>query len=144
MMSTIRLSKETKDKLEKMGGKGQSFEDIIVGLYHQRNILAIHEICKGMSEFDKSTILQVFEYMEYEIPSTYTDYENGNPYQCDWVTQERAIDWAMEMAQDEDFVGNCAENVPVAELITNVYCLLEQIPAPTWSMSLRFKNPFKF
>lgn len=143
MTTTIRVSRETKSKLEKFGEKNMSFDDIITSLIHQRNILAIHEICRGMEEFDKGTVLQVFDYIEYEIPSTYTDYENGKPYQCEWATEDRALNWAMEMAQDEDFVGNCAENVAVAELITNVYCHLEEIPAPTWSMSLRFKNPFR-
>lgn len=142
MSTTIRVSRETKDKLENMGNKGQSFDDIITSLIHQRNILAIHEICRGMEDFDKGTVMQVFDYIEYEIPSTCTDYdENGNPIQVEWESN-KAIAWAMEMAQDEDFVGNCAENIPVAELITNVYCLLEEIPAPTWSMSLQFKNPF--
>ena len=144
MSTTLRVSRETKSKLERFGRKGQSFDDIINSLIHQRNILAIHEICKDMEtdSFTKSTVMQVFDYIGYEIPLTYTEYENGQPYKCDWVTEERAIKWAMEMARDEDFIGAYRENVPVSELITNTYCLLEEIPAPTWSMSLRFKNPF--
>jgi hypothetical protein len=57
--------------------------------------------------------------------------------------QELYREHIFEMATDEDLVGHC-RNPSVAERITNIYCLFEDIPAPTWAMSVRMKNPFKF
>lgn len=143
MSTTIRVSRETKSRLQELGVKDQTYDDIIMALYHQRNILAIHEVCKDMNEWDKSTILQVFDHIGYLIPNTFTDYnEDGEPFKNEWESKISALEWAMEMAGDEDFVGH-NRKPQTSEYITNVYCLLEEIPAPTWSMSLRFKNPFQ-
>ena len=142
--TNIQVKKSTRDALAALGSKDDSYDDIIRRIIHQRNILAIHEVCKDMEDYDKGIIMNVFDTIGYTIPLTYTSYENGKPYKCDWVTEERAINWAMEMATDEDLVGSARESVPVSEKITNVYCLLEEIPAPTWAMSVRMKNPFKF
>lgn len=142
MNTTIRVSRETKSRLQELGVKGQTYEDIIIALYHQRNILAIHEICKDMDEWSPSTVIQVFDHIGYLIPETFTNYNEDGEFQDNWASKEDALKWAIEMAMDEDFVGHCREP-SISEYITNVYCLLEEIPAPTWSMSLRMKNPFQ-
>lgn len=137
--TTIRISRETKSRLQEMGVKDQTYDDIIMALYHQRNILAIHEICKDINECSKSTILQVFDHIGYLIPNTFTNYKDGVAFKDEWTIDP--LEWAMEMANDEDFIGHNRQ-APVSEYITNIYCLLEEIPAPTWSMSLYMKNPF--
>jgi len=146
MSTTIRVSRDTKNKLELLGSKNQSFDEIITSLIHQRNILAIHEICKDMNALTESIVMQVFEYINYEIPpAPETPNLNGET----WYTHHNYTDaqihyrkHIIEMAQDEDLVGAYREHIPVAEIMTNIYCLFEDIPAPTWNMSLHMKNPF--
>ena len=137
--TNIQINRTTRAAIAALGGKDDTYDDIIVRLIHQRNILAIHIICKDMEEFDKGIVQNVFDTIGYTVPSTFVDYDGTVK---EWETDP--LNWAIEMAQDEDFVGAYRENVPVSETVTNIYCLLEQIDAPTWSMSVRMKNPFTF
>lgn len=145
MSTTIRVSRETKNRLQSIGRKDESYDDIINQLYHERNILAIHEVCKDMDDFTTSTIYQVFDCIGYVMPPAPEtlnmkgeNWYTGNDYN---EAQRLYRNHIFEMAEDEDLIGSFREP-PVSEIITNIYCLFEDIPAPTWSMSLRFKNPF--
>ena len=143
MTTTIRISRETKNQLQTLGAKGQSYEEIIIMIYHQRNILMIHEICKNMNyPPTTSMILQVFDEIGYHIPNApETPNLKGETWYTnnDWNTAQRMyMNHVFEIAKDEDLVGN--RKPSVAEYITNIYCLFEDIPAPTWNLARR--NPF--
>lgn len=143
-MSSIRVSNETKDKLQIMGVKGQSYDDIVMMIYHQRNILMIRELCEKMNyPPTQSMVLQVFDEIGYHIPIAP---ETPNLKGETWYTntswedaQRQYINHVFEMGRDGDLVGHDREP-SVSEYITNIYCLFENIPAPTWSLARR--NPF--
>ena len=154
MSTTIRISRESKEKLQEFGQKGETFEDIIMKLYHQRNILAIHEVCKDWEtdglNMTLSDIHQIFDAIGYLIrEAPHTPNLNGetlyddNDYDDAQIIYQNQI---IEMAKDEDIVGQDVafgyRDLPASEFATNVYCLFEDIPAPTWHMSVRMKNPF--
>lgn len=145
MSTTIRINRETKNKLENIGNKGETFDDIINKLYHERNILAIHEICKNMNEYDNTTIYKVFDSIEYIIPPAPIELnlknENWHTHNNYEDAQKKYREHVFEIATDEDFIGHNREP-PVSEVITNIYCLFENITAPTWSNNLGLKNPF--
>lgn len=156
MSTTIRVSNETKTRLQEMGVKGQSYDDIIMAIYHQRNILAIHEICSEMPNLEEnetlslSTVHQVFDTIGYLIPDapTETNLKGENWYNHTTYDDAQRLyrEHIIEMSMDEDIVGHDVamgyRKLPVGEAITNVYCLFEDIPAPQWHMSVRMKNPF--
>ena len=140
--TNIQVKRATRNALSNYGGKDDTFDDIINRIIHQRNILAIHEVCRDGDEFSKDSVKRVFDSIGYKIAETFTEYRgDGEYYAKPWDSQDQALDWAMEMATDEDFVGSAMREVPLAEKVTNVYCLLEEISAPTWSMG-GMRSPF--
>lgn len=141
--TNIQVRRATRNLLSSFGNKDDTFDDIINRIIHERNILAIHDVCRNMEEFNKDIVISVFSIIKYTIPATFTEYAgNGKYFQKPWDSEDEALNWAIEMAQDEDFVGSGRESVAVAELVTNVYCLLEEISAPTWNKGLSMKSPF--
>ena len=60
MSTTIRISRENKNKLMNIGCKNETFEDIIMKLYHIRNCVLIKELTDNTANF-KTELLRVFE-----------------------------------------------------------------------------------
>ena len=140
MSTTIRVSRKTKDKLESLGHKKDTFDSIIMSLYYEHMMTAIAQESNSLlfdPKYDdiKKTVQFIFTNIDYEIPSTYTDADGTVK---EWETDP--LDWAIEMARDEDFIGHNNANPPLVMIAVNVFCLLEEIPAPTWSFQR--KNPF--
>lgn len=137
MTTTIRLSKQTKEILNNLGGKGMSYEDIILNLFHDRNIFMIHNYFKDDRDLSNKSLAEMcFRDCGIPLPETFNDCGlNGDgiiPF------TEEIFDNCCEMATDEDLVGS-NRNPTDAEIVTNIYCLCWDIPAPTWS--LRRRNP---
>lgn len=141
--TNIQVRRTTRNLLSSFGNKDDTFDDIINRIIHERNILAIHDVCRDVEEFNKDAVVSVFSTINYSIPPTFTEYAgDGKYFDKEWDSEDQALTWAIEMAQDEDFVGSGRDSVKVAELVTNVYCLLEEISAPTWAKGLYLKSPF--
>ena len=141
--TNIQVRRATRNLLSTYGNKDDTFDDIINRIIHERNILAIHDVCRNVEEFNKDAVLSVFSTINYSIPATFTEYAgDGEYFDKEWDSEDQALSWAIEMAQDEDFVGSGRDTIPVAEQVTNVYCLLEEISAPTWAKGLNLKSPF--
>lgn len=139
--TTIQVSQDCKDALAALGNKGDTYEDIIMDLIHQRNILMIHELCKGqnLDDFDlKARCESVFHIIRFESVPPFSD---GVELK-EWDSFESALNWAVEMGCDEDMIGNCRENPPMGEVVTNVYCLMNDIPSPTTNPVGAMRNPF--
>lgn len=142
--TTIRVSRETKQQLESLGAKTSTFDSIVHGLYCEHMIHAIADESSRIMFDSKSDDLEkyvkfIFSSVNYEIPSHFTDYdEDGTPIRKEW--SKDPVSWAIEMAQDEDFVGH-NRTPQLAEIVINCFCLLEEIPAPTWGTGAR-RNPF--
>lgn len=130
--TTIRVSRETKEKLESLGAKTSTYDSIIHGLYCEHMIrVLVDESNRIMFDSDDlyKRVSFVFASVGYEIPSHFTDYDaSGAPIRKEWSKDPLA--WAIEMAQDEDFVGH-NRTPQMAEIVVNCFCLLEEIPAPT-------------
>lgn len=147
MNKTISVKKETKIALENLGKKGETFDDIINMILHQRNILLIHDIC-GTTESEnlKENCEIIFKEIGFTNPAPFIDYdENGEEFLNEWDSFTDALNWAVDMATDEDLIGANATNderkLLLAEAVTNVYCLMQGIQAPTWK-GFGLKNPF--
>ena len=139
MSTTIRVSRETKESLNDMGEKGMSYEEIIMSLFHQRNILMIHNFFNGKNlSLDTETLaVECFRECNIPLPKTFDDCGLNGVGITKFTYQN--FKNCCEIATDEDLVGSC-RNPSNAEVVTNVYCLCWDIPAPTWSMGR--KNPF--
>ena len=146
--TNISVSVWARDTLASMGRKGDSFDDIVCDLIHFRNIMSIHDIVKNdmkvpaiMSEVDLNSVCRtVFEKINFETVPPFVDNGlNGDGSLKEWESFDQALEWAMGMAGDEDLVGANRTPTP-AELVTNVYCLMCSIPAPTWNIGA-MRNP---
>lgn len=73
MSTTIRISRENKNKLMNIGCKNESFEDIIMKLYHIRNCALIKELTDNTTNF-KTELLRVFELIGYDMSNIDSDY----------------------------------------------------------------------
>jgi len=145
----VQLKKSTHEMLSAIGSKGDTFDEIIRTVLHQRNILMIHHLCGDEIYSDdnqlESKAREIFRVINFEVCPPFVD--NGLNGNGDLVYPkfDGLLEWAFEMALDEDFVGSAVPSddreLPLAEAITNVYCLMCNIPAPTWSMG-GMLNPF--
>lgn len=146
--TNIQVSRATRDALASLGAKGDSYDDIISSLLHQRNVFFIHSLCRGQYLSDgvvtlKERCIDVFRTIRFEIVPPYFDGGlNGSNEWKEWDSFEDALEWAVEMATDEDLIGSNNDNLSMGEAVTNVYCLMNGIDAPTWSMGKGMKNPF--
>lgn len=140
--TSITLKGFTKRKLDVLGHKGMSYDDIVNEIIHQRNILMIHSLCKGQTYEDDDQLRRecddVFKKIGFILAPQYKA-ENGNWIQ--WESFGQCMAWAMEMATDEDLVGHNRKELSLGEIMTNVYCLMNDINAPTWSIGA-MRNPF--
>lgn len=140
--TSITLNGFTKQKLDVLGNKGTSYNDIIDNLIHQRNILMIHSLCQGeVYENDdqlEDKCNKVFSEIDFIFAPPFQD-RDGNL--TDWKSFDHCLEWAMEMALDEDFIGQDDRKLPLGEVVTNVYCLINEISAPTWGNGA-MRNPF--
>lgn len=144
--TSITLNGTTKDLLANIGSKGDSYEDIVLGLFHQRNILMIHRYC-GNTLFEDSkvefteSVDDCFKDCNIPYPQYYLDNGLNGSDELEPFTEQVAIN-CMEMATDEDFIGhNRIGEVTLAEAVTNAYCLMYDIPSPTFSYGA-MRNPF--
>lgn len=139
--TNIQISRTTRDALADLGSKDMSFDDIVSSLLHQRNMLLIHSLCRGqnLEDYDlKERCESVFRIIGFRSVPPYSDgYELK-----EWDSFESALNWAVEMGVDEDMIGNCRENPPMGEAVTNVYCLMNDIPSPTANPLGAMRNPF--
>ena len=142
--TTVQITQASKDALAKMGVKNDSYEVIIMRMFHQRNILMIHHFFKHFDggDFADDDVMKNATrcFSECNIPAPSEIFDGGLNGTQEMIpfTTEHFIH-CCEMASDEDLTGSSADS-SMAELVTNVYCLAWDIPAPTWSMGL--KNPF--
>ena len=147
----IQITKDLKNNLDDL--KVHSREpngDVVRRIFHERNILWIH-LKYGESKVDMRTFkqdcLKIFDDISFKTAPSFHDFDDeGNPVIKKWDSFESCLDWAIEMGVDEDLIGNGAsvEAVPLSEAVTNVYCLMNDIPAPTWSaggMVTPFRTP---
>lgn len=144
-IKTIKVSDITHSHLKRLGRKGQSFESIIVGLiqehiapYMADDIKNIHKLTEGELVLQKSYVIgedspvrvmsnqdierrirEVFSVINYD----YGIYDDSN------------LQPVIEGAMDEDMVGSAVafgdRDLPLAEVISNVYCMLLEMPSPT-------------
>lgn len=134
--TTIRLDGVLKDKLAEYGGKKDSYGDIILNIIHERDILAIHDYLQdGMDGDLRDVCKKTFQELNIHPKLWFISGDKIDRF----PTLDHALEWACEMANDEDLVGH-NRNPSLAEAVTNVYCLLEEIPAPTWSNGA-MRNP---
>ena len=141
----IQLRKSTHEMLSVLGQKGDTFDGIIRDVLHQRNILLIHHLCGDEVYKDDEQLenrcSEIFRAIGFEICPPYVDNGlNGNG-ELVYPKFDGLMEWALEMCLDEDLVGSSDRKYTLAELITNVYCLMCDIPAPTWSIG-PMVNPF--
>ena len=73
MSTTIRISRENKNKLMNIGCKNETFEDIIMKLYHIRNCVLIKELADNTANF-KTELLRVFKLIGYDMSNINSDY----------------------------------------------------------------------
>ena len=73
MSTTIRISRENKNKLMNIGCKNETFEDIIMKLYHIRNCALIKELADNTANF-KTELLRVFKLIGYDMSNINSDY----------------------------------------------------------------------
>lgn len=140
--TSITLKGLTKSKLDVLGHKGMSYDDIVNAIIHQRNILMIHSLCKGQKFEDykqlENVCNDVFDKIEFVLAPPFQD-KNGE--WIEWSSFDHCLQWAMEMALDEDLIGSNDREISLGEAVTNVYCLMNDISAPTWGIGA-MKNPF--
>lgn len=140
--TSITLKGSTKRKLDVLGHKGMSYDDIVNNIIHQRNILMIHSLCQGELYKDDEQLEEkcddVFDRIEFILAPPFQD-KNGE--WTEWESFNHCLEWAMEMALDEDFIGSTDREISLGEVVTNVYCLMNNISSPTWGNGA-MKNPF--
>ena len=139
--TNIQITRATRNALADLGSKDMSFDDIVSSLLHQRNMLMIHSLCRGQNLEDcdlKEKCESVFQIIGFR---TVPPFSNGEGFE-EWDSFESALNWAVEMGCDEDMIGNCRENPPLGEVVTNVYCLMNDIPSPTANPTGDMRNPF--
>ena len=141
-VKTIKVSDITHSHLKRLGRKGQSFESIIVGLIQEHitpymidDIKNIHKLTKGelvlqKSEEDSPVRLMSNEDVERRIREVFSviNYDYG-------IYDDSNLKPVIEGAMDEDMVGSAVafgdRDLPLAEVISNVYCMLLEMPSPT-------------
>ena len=132
--TSITLKGSTKDILADIGSKGDSYEDIVMYLFHQRNILLISNYC-GSKMFDQEDfsgwVYNCFKDCNIPYPHYYIDDENGEmkPF-----TDVQILDFEA-MATDKNIIGeDKISTLTMSEAITNAYCLMYDIFPPTWGI----------
>ena len=73
MSTTIRISRENNNKLMNIGCKNETFEDIIMKLYHIRNCALIKELADNTANF-KTELSRVFKLIGYDMSNINSDY----------------------------------------------------------------------
>lgn len=141
--TSITLRGTTKDRLTDLGSKSDSYDDIVMRLFHQRNILSIHSYC-GDEKFDEEDfgawVYNCFKDCNIPFPRMILDGGLNGTGELIPFTDEHLIH-CESMATDEDLIGhNRLDELTMAEAVTNAYCLMNDIPAPTWSNSA-MRNP---
>lgn len=149
--TSISLKGITKKQLTDLGHKGMSYDDIISDLYHQRNVFMIHSLCRGKHYDEIPSDLEeyckgIFFQMKFQtVPPYFDGGLNGDNTWKEWDSFEECLHYACEMATDEDLVGSSAtqgdRKLSLGEVVTNVYCLMNNISAPTWGNGA-MRNPF--
>lgn len=83
--------------------------------------------------------IRIFKLIDFTIPTHC--YDNSLKGNGELIRFTKTIPELIERAMDEDLVGCSREpsEIPNNEIIINVYCLLCDIPAPTWGFAMR--NP---
>lgn len=143
--TSITLKGTTKGFLADIGSKGDSYDDIVMGLLHERNIFMIHSLCKGQTLQEASSLIEledrckdIFFTIRFERVPPYID---GDGQMVEWESFDDAFKWAIGMGLDEDLIGhNREDDITMAEAVTNVYCLMNDIPSPTFGNGA-MKNP---
>ena len=105
MTTTIRIRRETKRKLENIGRKNESFDDIINEILHERNFHEIQEYTNENSEDLLKETIRVFDVIKYIVP------ENIN------------LKGVLELVEDDGYNT-------YAEAIIEAYCMIEDIFSP--------------
>lgn len=134
----ISVNKSTRDALAALGGKDDTFDDIVSSLIHFRNITIIQRICGDETNTTdlKKVCEDVFDKINFVVVPPF---QTGDGWD-EWESFNKALDWAVEMAQDEDMVGHNREPT-LSEAVINVYCLMNDIPSPTTTMG-QMRTPF--
>ena len=120
---------------------------------HEKNIEQIYnhfgeEVKTLNDEFKMETIVKdCFHELGIETPKTVEVRSIPSPANPDADGTIRTVPFTeqsfkncCEGAIDEDFIGDCRESFPISEAVVNAYCLMWDIKAPTWHMSMM--NPF--
>ena len=119
-----------------------SYDDIVTNLIHQRNILMIHSLCQGEVYQNDEQLEAKCSNIMMEIGFTVVPpFQDRDGNWTEWKSPIHCLEWAMEMALDEDLIGSTQRELPLGEIVTNVYCLMNDINAPTWSIGA-MRNPF--
>ena len=105
MTTTIRVKRETKQKLKNIGMKGESFDDIINEILHERNFHEIQEYTNENSEDLLKETIRVFNIIKYIVP------------------EDINLQGTVELIENEDYNT-------YAEAIIEVYCMIEDILSP--------------
>ena len=140
--TSISIDNTTKKMLDDLKiHPREPYKEVISDIIHQNNILKIHLLCADeVCNYDiadlKKRTLDVFKQIGFEkVPPVY-GWVDGEWKLIKNESFSEALDWALEYAIDEDFIGQYREDLPMGEAITNVYCLMVQIEAPTWSLAM--------
>ena len=141
-VKTIKVSDVTHSHLRRLGRKGQSFESIIVGLIQEHitpymvdDIKTIHKLTEGelvlqKSEGDAPVRVMSDQELELRVREVFSqiNYDYG-------IYDDSNLGVVIEGAMDEDMVGSGVafgdRDLPLSEVISNVYCMLLEMPSPT-------------
>ena len=105
MTTTIRIHRETKQKLENIGRKNESYDDIINEILHERNFYEIQEYTNKNSQDLYEETIRVFNIIKYDVP------------------EDENLKGVIELIENDGYDT-------IAEAIIEAYCMIEDILSP--------------
>ena len=157
-VKSIKVDDSTHRHLQRLGKKGDSFNDIIMRLVEHELINEmlptfdiIQDECRSKLYLGKNpdrdaeepVEIMTFDELVSETRRVFEKIDFDYGVRPDWK-----LEHCLEIATDEDFVGDVAfgdRDLPLSEVIINAYCLYLDMPSPTTGLAMRspFVNAFK-
>lgn len=108
---------------------------------HELDIVKIFKITNNEATDLVAETERVFEEINFKFPTHC--YDNSLKGNGELIPYPHTTESILDIASDEDLIGSSRpfNKVLNSEIIINVYCLLCDIPSPTWR-SMQRRNPF--